>query len=92
MVLLNNKVWVGGSYRTNARVFGDMLQVRKELNTSTALVGIAEIFVTKDLRVGYSFDYNLNILNTRNASSHEISLGYYLRRTVTENNSQKCFF
>jgi type IX secretion system PorP/SprF family membrane protein len=92
MFLLNNKVWVGGSYRTNTRVFGDMLQVRKELNTSTALVGIAEIFVTKDLRVGYSFDYNLNILNTRNASSHEISLGYYLRRTVTENNSQKCFF
>jgi type IX secretion system PorP/SprF family membrane protein len=92
MVLLNNKVWVGGSYRTNARVFGDMLQVRKELNTSTALVGIAEVFVTKDLRVGYSFDYNLNVLNARNASSHEISLGYYLRRIVTENNSQRCFF
>lgn len=91
LVLLNDRLWVGGSYRTNFRAFGDQLQYRNELNQHTALVGIAEIFLTPELRLGYSYDYNLNVLNNRRASSHEISLGFYINRIVTENNSQRCF-
>lgn len=91
LFLLNEKVWVGGSYRTNVRSFEDQLQERKELNEHTALVGLAEVFLTPDLRLGYSFDYNLNVLNNVRASSHELSIGIYFRRTVTENNSQRCF-
>jgi len=91
MFSLNDKVWVGGSYRTNVRPFEVLLQNRKELNEHTALVGLVEVFLTPDLRLGYSFDHNLNVLNNFRASSHELSIGIYFRRFVSENNSQRCF-
>ena len=32
-----------------------------------------------ELRVGYAYDHNLNVLNNYRNNSHEISLGLYLR-------------
>jgi len=83
MFLLNQRIWVGGAFRTNARVFQDQLPERALLNKRTALVGLFEVFVTKNLRIGYAYDHNMNTLNTLRASSHEFSLGYYLQRKTT---------
>lgn len=83
MFLLSERIWIGGGFRTNVRVFGDQLPERSLLNKRTALVGLFEIFVSKDLRLGYAYDYNTNILNDLRASSHEFSLGYYLRHKTT---------
>jgi type IX secretion system PorP/SprF family membrane protein len=83
MFLLNNRVWVGGAFRTNVRMFGDQLQERSELNKRTALVGLFEIFLSRNLRLGYAYDHNMNALNNLRASSHEFSLGYYLQKKST---------
>lgn len=85
MVLLGEKIWVGGSYRSNSRVFENSLQ--EDLIKRNALAGILEFFATPDLRIGYAYDHNLNVLNSYRNNSHEISLGYYLRakNTVMKN-------
>jgi type IX secretion system PorP/SprF family membrane protein len=83
MILLKNKIWVGGAYRSNARILNDDLAPRSELNKRNALVALFELFVTDNLRLGYSYDQNMNALNSFRASSHEFSLGYYIRPSLT---------
>ena len=77
MLLLNERIWLGGSYRANALVFENFIQ--EDLETRNAVAAIAEFFVTPELRVGYAYDHNLNVLNNYRNNSHEISLGLYLR-------------
>jgi type IX secretion system PorP/SprF family membrane protein len=83
MFLFRERLWLGGAYRSNARVFEDELQVRRELNMRTALVGLMEVFVSDKLRLGYAYDHNLNVLNSYRNNSHEFSLGYYLKSKNT---------
>ena len=83
MFLLKNRIWVGGAFRSNARILSDELAPRSELNKRTAVVGLFEVFVTNNLRLGYSYDHNMNILNNYRANSHEFSLGYYIRASYT---------
>jgi type IX secretion system PorP/SprF family membrane protein len=77
MFLFHNKFWFGGSYRSNIQVFGNNLQ--EDLVRRNALAWIIELFATPDLRIGYAYDHNLNVLNSFRNNSHEISVGYYLR-------------
>jgi type IX secretion system PorP/SprF family membrane protein len=59
MFILNERVWIGGSYRT-----GD------------AIAGIIELQLTKQLRLGYSYDFTTTDIKNYSDGSHEIMLGY----------------
>ncbi len=85
MFLLGEKIWIGGSYRKNSRLFENSLQ--EDLVRRNALAAILEFFATPELRIGYAYDHNLNVLNSYRNNSHEFSLGYYLRakNTVMKN-------
>lgn len=85
MFLLGKKIWIGAAYRSNARVFEDNLQERSLLNNRTAFMGLFELFVTNNVRLGYSYDHNMNALSSQVArnGSHEFSIGYYLRPSTT---------
>jgi type IX secretion system PorP/SprF family membrane protein len=85
MLLFSERIWVGGSYRANALVFENFLQ--EDLETRNAIAAIVEFFATPELRVGYAYDHNLNVLNNYRNNSHEISLGLYLRpkNTIMKN-------
>ncbi|WP_266203508.1 PorP/SprF family type IX secretion system membrane protein [Pontibacter kalidii] len=72
-VLLYNRLWLGASYRTAVPMFAN--QQMKQLDKRNAVALIAQIYATKKLRIGYSYDISLNEL--RNYSSHEVSVGYY---------------
>ncbi|MDX5436884.1 MAG: PorP/SprF family type IX secretion system membrane protein, partial [Pontibacter sp.] len=72
-VLLHNRLWLGASYRTAVPLFTD--QQMKQLDKRNAVALIAQIYATKKLRIGYSYDISLNEL--KNYSSHEVSVGYY---------------
>jgi len=76
MVLFYEKVWLGGSYRSNVKWWKSNLD--KNLSSRNAFALIAEIFATDNLRVGYSYDYNLNALRDFRSNSHEFSVGYYI--------------
>jgi type IX secretion system PorP/SprF family membrane protein len=81
LFLLKERLWLGGSFRSNVRVFENSLQ--QDLSRKNAVAAIVEIFATPDLRIGYAYDHNLNGLNSYRNNSHEFSLGYYLRAKNT---------
>jgi type IX secretion system PorP/SprF family membrane protein len=86
-LLLYNKLWLGGSYRTAVPVFTkvDMSEIRKR----NAWALMAQVYATPKFRIGYSYDISLTKL--REYSSHEVSLGYSIfrkqnGRTITPRN------
>lgn len=76
MFLFMERLWLGASYRSNMRMWNDNLE--GTLNNRTAVAFIAEIFATENLRIGYAYDANLNVLQNYRNNSHEFSVGYYL--------------
>ena len=78
MFLFREKVWLGGSFRSNVRVFEDQLQ--EDLSKRNAVALVMEYFVLPSMRIGYAYDYNLNALNSYRTESHELSVGVYLNR------------
>jgi type IX secretion system PorP/SprF family membrane protein len=78
MFLFRERVWLGGSFRSNVRVFEDQLQ--EDLSKRNAVALVMEYFVLPSMRIGYAYDYNLNSLNSYRTESHELSVGVYLNR------------
>jgi type IX secretion system PorP/SprF family membrane protein len=76
MFLFMERLWLGGSYRSNVKIWNDNLE--DNLNGRNAFAFIAEIFATDNLRIGYAYDHNMNVLQNYRNNSHEISVGYYL--------------
>ena len=58
--LFNEKFWIGGSYRIN--------------NYTAALGALADFQVSKQLRIGYAYEYPLSDINAYTGGSHEILL------------------
>ena len=71
-LLLSDRFWVGGSYRTSLPMFTNLEM--KQLSKRNAAAALLQVYVTPRMRVGYSYDMSLNEMN--NYSSHEVSLGY----------------
>ncbi|UZD21777.1 PorP/SprF family type IX secretion system membrane protein [Algoriphagus halophytocola] len=85
MFLFYERIWVGGSYRSNLKLWNDNLE--ENLSKRNAVAAIVEIFATERLRIGYAYDHNLNVLSNYRNNSHELSVGYYLipRKAVMKN-------
>lgn len=77
-LLLKEKIWIGGFYRTTLNLFSNNLQAGLPKTNSLGL--ITEVFVSPDVRIGYSYDYSINKLRDYNSGSHELSVGFYLSR------------
>ncbi|TZF81067.1 type IX secretion system membrane protein PorP/SprF [Pedobacter sp. BS3] len=75
--LLKETVWLGASYRA-----GVNLWKKSNLNVANfqqnSLVGALEVFVAKNLRLGYAYDYSLSALTNYSNGTHEISVGFTL--------------
>ena len=56
--LFYEKFWIGGSYRIN--------------NYTSALGGLADFQVSKQLRIGYAYEYPLSDINDYTGGSHEV--------------------
>jgi type IX secretion system PorP/SprF family membrane protein len=85
MFLFMERLWVGGSYRSNMKIWNDNLI--EGLSKRNAVAAIIEIFPTDRLRLGYAYDHNLNVLNAYRNNSHELSVGFYMtpRKAVMKN-------
>ena len=85
MFLFYDRVWLGGSYRANLKIWNDNLA--ENLSNRNAVAAIIEIFATDRLRLGYAYDHNLNVLSDYNNNSHELSVGFYMtpRKAVMKN-------
>ena len=78
MFIFNNKFWIGGGYRTRARVFDKREYYDKsplKLSANNAITGIAQFYATDRLRIGYSYDVMLNKMSGLQNGTHEVTLG-----------------
>jgi type IX secretion system PorP/SprF family membrane protein len=73
-LLLADRIWLGSSYRTSMNLFNSKTDL-EEVDKRTAIALIAELQISKLLRLGYAYDKMLNNLNGFN--THEVSIGYY---------------
>jgi type IX secretion system PorP/SprF family membrane protein len=89
--LLNEKIWLGGTYRTSIDIYNKP-NLQKGLDKSSAFVAMAEFFVNDDFRVGYAFDYALNKLGSYGYGSHEISVSFRLKASKSGDPTRKCYF
>ena len=84
--LFRDALWIGASYRTGV----DMWKKTTGLSATfqqNSLVGIVEVFVAKQIRLGYAYDYSLSALNAYSSGSHEISLGFIIGNNRYRNNA-----
>ncbi len=77
-LLFNEKLWVGGSYRTGFNVFELKSTIAKNLSSTDAVSVMADYFINPTLRVGYAFDYSLTSIKTIAGGSHELSVALQL--------------
>jgi type IX secretion system PorP/SprF family membrane protein len=66
-LIIADIVWIGGSYRIAEK----------------AAVALVDLQVTPQLKLGYSYDYQLGHLNTYTTGTHEVSLRYEFEFSVS---------
>lgn len=81
--LLNDIVWLGGSYRTGVKIW-NQAKLQSDLENKDAFAAIVEIYATPDLRIGYSYDFTVSKLNAYENGTHEISFGLRLANKKAE--------
>jgi type IX secretion system PorP/SprF family membrane protein len=95
-LLLNEKIWLGTTYRTGIALYNKP-NLQAGLPQSSAMVAVVEFFATENLRIGYAFDYSLNKLGSYGYGSHELSIGFLLKnnrssRSSIDDPTRRCYF
>lgn len=91
MVILAERLWLGGGIRTGVSAFRRDYQrfTGERLSGINSASFVMQIFATDRLRIGYSYDYLLSRLNGVQNGSHELTLGITLGRPLDR---VKCYF
>jgi len=93
MFIFNNKFWIGGGYRTRARIFDREYfdSSPAKLNSVNAVTAIAQFYATDRLRIGYSYDIMLNRMRGLQSGTHEVTLGITFGQTFRQVLSPRYF-
>lgn len=73
-MLLANRLWIGGSYRTAVKLWRKT-HLQPDLEQTDAASAIVEYYFNNYLRIGYSYDFTTSGLSGAQSGSHEISIG-----------------
>ncbi|MGZ3756628.1 MAG: PorP/SprF family type IX secretion system membrane protein [Mucilaginibacter sp.] len=90
-ILLKERLWLGGTYRTAIDIYNKP-NLQTGMLKASAMVAMAEFFVTDTFRVGYSFDYSLSKLGSYGYGSHELSLSFTLKNNAYKDKTRNCYF
>lgn len=74
MVIINDKIWIGASYRTGFNLWKKELQ-SFSLANQNSISGIFQFFVNERFRIGYSYDHVTSQLGSNQNGSHELTMG-----------------
>jgi hypothetical protein len=66
-LIIADFVWIGGSYRIAEK----------------AVVALLDLQLTPQLKLGYSYDYQIGHLNNYTSGTHEVSLRYEFEFSVS---------
>ncbi|MFS4416529.1 type IX secretion system membrane protein PorP/SprF [Maribacter sp. 2307ULW6-5] len=70
-------------------LISDVVTAGVSYRLDNAISGLAGIQISSGIYVGYSYDYNTNLLGEFNNGSHEIILKFYLGKGGANNNKDK---
>jgi type IX secretion system PorP/SprF family membrane protein len=73
-VLLNEKLWIGGGYRT---ALFNKEKIQNDLNKAGAVIGMVELFLGQKVRIGYAYEYSINTTSMNRYPTSELSLSYF---------------
>jgi type IX secretion system PorP/SprF family membrane protein len=88
MFVFFDRLLVGGSYRSNMKLWTD---VESSLTSRNAVAAVLEVYATDRLRLGYAYDQSLNVLQDYRHNSHELSLGFYMTPRTAKMKNQRWF-
>lgn len=74
MAIFNDKLWVGGSYRTGFGLWKKQFN-ELHLGKQNSISGIVQVFVSERFRIGYSYDHVTSNLGSNQNGSHELTMG-----------------
>jgi len=74
LFLLDEKLWVGGSYRSALKLW-QQKNLQENLEATDAASLMIEFFATPTLRIGYAYDFTTSGLSNYQSGSHELSIG-----------------
>jgi type IX secretion system PorP/SprF family membrane protein len=74
MVIINDKIWIGASYRAGFNLWKKQLP-SLPLSNQNSISGIFQFFVNDRFRIGYSYDHVTSKLGSNQNGSHELTMG-----------------
>jgi type IX secretion system PorP/SprF family membrane protein len=74
MFLFDEKLWLGGSYRSAVKIW-QKNNLQSNLEATDAASLMLEFFATPNLRIGYAYDFTTSGLSNYQSGSHELSVG-----------------
>lgn len=81
-IILADKLWIGGSYRTGVRLYNKNY-LQKDLSQLNSAVGAIQLFPSQNLRIGYAYDFSIGPLHGYSNGTHEVSIGYFFNKKNT---------
>jgi len=86
MLIFNDKFWIGGGYRTRAKIFEREYYDNSPMKLSSvnAITAIAQFYVTNKFRIGYSYDVMLNQMRGLQSGTHEVTLGITFGQSLSQ--------
>jgi type IX secretion system PorP/SprF family membrane protein len=75
LLLIADKLWVGGSYRTGVKLWHKPA-LADDLEQLDAANVIVQFNINERFRLGYSYDLTISKMASYQSGSHEISIGY----------------
>jgi type IX secretion system PorP/SprF family membrane protein len=89
LALLLKQLWVGVTYRTGIYVGNVKAREVETIQTTNALAFMMELFVIKNVQIGYSYD--LSVMGIGWPGSHELSLSYTIPRKKIQQSTPRYF-
>ena len=89
-VLINDRIWLGGGYRTAVKLY-EKSYLPSDAAKSNSVIGMTEFFILPQLRLGYAYDFALGGLSGTSGGSHEVSIGFYFQKNKIRMMSQRYF-
>jgi len=74
MTIFSDRIWLGAGYRTSLKLFKKEYE-NTDVGSQSAIIGIAQFYVTERFRIGYSYDYAASKLSGYQNGTHELTLG-----------------
>lgn len=76
MLIYKNKFWLGGTYRTSFVPWSKNYLIGSGYRYRNSISPIVQLYITEDIRLGYSFDYTITGLEFAQHGTHEVTIGW----------------